>query len=192
MTREIWDLEENDGFETYYINSIPYKVLLRNSNVYVRSQKANILSVINSHVDALCEHLYYKKSVMNKDLLGCFLPGINIFLNTPHRFMEIDSCIFNGLNKPKDIYYKENCLPVGKDGKHRASYRIVMLNLDDLSYLPTLVIHELAHTFCNHVFFRRDDHGSDFKKYESFVKYSMDTATGFSETFVNFLESFLA
>ena len=33
-----------------------------------------------------------------------------------------------------------------------------------------LVIHELAHTMCNHVRWRDDDHGRDFQRAEKILK----------------------
>ena len=85
---------------------------------------------------------------------------------------------FLGLSKPKYRYYSSDT-HVGPDKNIRAFYRDIFLKpgvkgkeLDDL------VIHELAHTGCNHCVFRPDDHGQDFQQFEKLLK-NVGKKTGF-------------
>lgn len=78
--------------------------------------------------------------------------------------------IFEGLNKPKGRHLTDEP-DVGKDKNLRAAYRDIFL---DLSVYDSkgpegfikLVVHELAHTFANHLRYRSDDHGKDFVESE--------------------------
>ena len=82
---------------------------------------------------------------------------------------------FNGLNKPKNLYVS-NDEKIGKDGKLRASYRHIFLtlrnskgNFNNINKIMKLVIHEIAHTMCNHVTWRDDDHADDFEHSEKLI-----------------------
>lgn len=75
---------------------------------------------------------------------------------------------FLGLNKPKDRHINPNAPKLGKDKQLRAKWRHIFFNLSRSDKeLKDLVIHELAHSAANHVRWRNDDHGPDFKMYES-------------------------
>ena len=77
---------------------------------------------------------------------------------------------FSGLNKPKMRHENINLGPVGKDGKGRALYRDIFLDLDmSDKKLDELVIHELAHTGANHISFVKDNHYADFKWFEQLI-----------------------
>jgi hypothetical protein len=58
---------------------------------------------------------------------------------------------------------------IGKDGKLRAGYRDIFLNVK-VKKLDELLIHELSHDMCNHVRYREDDHGKDFEKAYTILK----------------------
>ena len=82
---------------------------------------------------------------------------------------------FYGLNKPKNLY-NSNKPSIGKDKTLRAGYRHVFVTLrnsngkfNDKEKIMKLVIHEIAHTMCNHVTWRDDDHGKDFKHAEKLI-----------------------
>ena len=74
---------------------------------------------------------------------------------------------FEGINKPRNLYKSKT--KIGKDGLLRAGYRHIFItirdsnkNFNDINVIMKLVLHELAHTMCNHVTWRDDDHNSDF------------------------------
>lgn len=102
----------------------------------------------------------------------------SLFARTAHTFYEIeDNDDFVAVNKPKNVHVcsgAEPDRPRNKDGVLRAHERYVMLStrvlLDDYGSLLSTLIHELAHTLCNHVRFRTDDHGDDFREQERFLK----------------------
>ena len=85
---------------------------------------------------------------------------------------------FDGLNKPRNIHLTSKQV-VGKDGKLRAKYRHIFIILrnntgkfNNFNDTLHLLIHELAHTMCNHVKWRDDDHGADFKNAEKLIKHA--------------------
>ena len=89
--------------------------------------------------------------------------------------MPLKNAGFYGLNKPKNVH-KTNKPPIGKDKNLRPSYRVVMLTIrnsngtvESCTKFLKLLIHELSHTLANHVTWREDDHGKDFKDSESFM-----------------------
>jgi hypothetical protein len=77
---------------------------------------------------------------------------------------------FKGINKPKGVHVT-NEHPVGKDNNLRAKKRVIFVELRNINtgnWIPMdkvvdTLVHELAHTYCNHVVWREDDHGKDFK-----------------------------
>lgn len=75
---------------------------------------------------------------------------------------------FRGLNKPMERYLSDEP-PIGKDHNLRSRFRQIYFDLGTRD-LKSLVIHELAHTAANHQRWRMDDHGTDFKKYESLIR----------------------
>lgn len=96
-------------------------------------------------------------------------------------FSEIchgDRSGFEGMNKPRHRTTAYSEPHVGQDGKIRATYRDIFLDPEkvdgyfvsggkDYGALRRLVLHEIAHTMANHVTFRWDDHGEDFKVCEA-------------------------
>lgn len=75
---------------------------------------------------------------------------------------------FRGINKPMERYLSDEP-PIGKDRNLRSKFRQIYFDLGTKD-LRSLVIHELAHTAANHQRWRIDDHGVDFKKYESAIR----------------------
>ena len=75
---------------------------------------------------------------------------------------------FEGLNKPKNVHLT-NEIEIGPDKNLRAQYRIIFLTLRkngkllSINALKSLIAHELTHTALNHVLWRDDDHGPEFK-----------------------------
>jgi hypothetical protein len=99
---------------------------------------------------------------------------VELLINTPFILQEMqlnkDQLLikFEGLNKPKDVYVtNENS--IGPDKNLRASYRVIFLSLREngklktIKSLKSLIAHELTHTALNHVQWRDDDHGPEFK-----------------------------
>jgi hypothetical protein len=145
--KEFWDIEENEG----YI-STPYKI--RKHSKYCPYERTMLLYAFDTMTKLLQHGLQHLRKY----------PNIDIFCTTPHYFTEIHGSAFLGLNKPKEVSFVKHAVPVGDDGKLRATYRYVMLKLSgDANTLYKLYVHELAHTLCNHVTYRNDDHYTSSK-----------------------------
>lgn len=168
---EKWDFPE-DNIPKYIINGHLYKA---NNN-----KNAEKLASIRDSIDVLCSNLKNNKKEIHKSTKNKeYLRGLDLFLeihNTEHlrsRYLlsEIPAGTkFSGINKPKQRYVDYNSPKIGKDGHRRASYRDIFLDLKlSDKKLRELIIHELAHTMCNHVTFRPDDHHADFKWAESII-----------------------
>lgn len=186
-----WDFDENVGYSTIYIDGYPYKVLKNNKNSERRVAK--LLHQMRNYTNILCnilESTRYKYPQRLQKNIDLFL---DIHQELPieslqHRhfrnrlpFGTTSSYLlsqippntgFSGLNKPKERYISDE-LPIGKDKKLRANYRDIFFDispntttLENNKKLLDLLLHELAHTGCNHVRWRPDDHGKDFKEFE--------------------------
>jgi hypothetical protein len=169
--KPFWDFDENINYTIingYKVLNTPDAIksskLLESIDIYIQMKLLNLRKTVT----------FYPKK---------FKPGLDILLNTPCFFQEIQISTINwpvpfvGLNKPKNIVEYKKIPSVGKDKKLRASYRIIFLSLRDqtgklktLKQLKPLIIHEITHTACNHVRFRDDDHGKDFIEYEAIIK----------------------
>jgi hypothetical protein len=187
--KEKWDFNEKN-IPIYIINKYPYKA---------RSRKnAEILAMIRDKINILCYNLEINKSkwkntTTNKE----YIEGVNIFLGLHKEYYYDSSTLpkpfysiskkgqttsryllseipkktpFDGINKPKLRYTDINVPSVGKDGKGRALYKDIFLNLS-LSdrNLTKLIIHELAHTMANHISYVEDNHHADFKWCENLI-----------------------
>ena len=165
-----WDFDENKN----YVSIARYKVLnlpdaydaaklLYSIDIFVHEKINNLKKIVNN----------FNIEVRNK---------LELLINTPYLFQEMQistkNCPvnFDGLNKPKNIKEIKNAPSIGKDGKLRAERRLIFLqlrdrngNLKNLQQLESLVIHEITHTACNHVRWRDDDHGNDFKSCEHII-----------------------
>ena len=129
----------------------------------------------NYIINQICIYLtinYNRYSKKDKILIDCFtdIHPQNHILSE----MQLET-IFNGLNKPRNIY-NTNKPSIGPDGSYRATYRNIFLTLreKDCSFkswnkIMKLVIHEITHTMCNHIRWRDDDHGEDFKHAEKII-----------------------
>jgi hypothetical protein len=168
-TKSEWDLDESHGF------------VCPSSNPAMDQLTARFL-------DALQHYVYTLKKALcadpHQDFGICHNEAI-LFVVTPCTLQEIPkkNNHYDGMNKPKDIvthpYPKRiDALQFAKDNDYRASRRHILLRvrtkhnqLRDWNTIKSLLVHELAHTFCNHVTFRTaGNHADDFKKCESFVK----------------------
>jgi hypothetical protein len=153
----LWDFNEDKN----YTNINGYKVLK-----YSNAEKAAEL------LDSI--HTLILATFISIELNEIRTHEINLLLSTPFQLQEMQipeyqgDIIFEGLNKPKEVQYT-NFQEIGKDGKLRAKYRLIFLNLRDsnnklknISKLKKLIAHELSHTALNHVRWRDDDHGKEF------------------------------
>jgi hypothetical protein len=163
-----WDFKED--MPVFWIDKYPYK-----ATTYERAQ---ILASFRKQINELCKSLknikndrielfnsiheerYYNPSFLPYpfyDIAARRHPVSRYLLSEmPH------NTNFNGLNKPKMRYLDNDSPPIGKDKQLRALYRDIFIDLDSRK-LKELIIHELAHSMCNHVNWRPDDHGEDFE-----------------------------
>ena len=170
--KEFWDFDENINYITVTIQSKNYKVINKYPNYY---EAALYLNYIHNIIIAICNYFkinYYKYSKHDQILIDCFLEiHPNKYLLSE---MQLET-MFNGLNKPRNLY-QTNKQKIGPDGNIRAGYRHIFItlryedgNFKNLNKIMKLVIHEITHTMCNHVRWRDDDHGNDFKHAERLI-----------------------
>jgi hypothetical protein len=172
--RRKWDLEENVGF----INGLTFGNIYKIRNENLNNERAlYLLGYIEQYVniikkDMLMHEGYcHTKKCINESIL---------FVITPFSLQEIPkNTKFEGINKPLFIVYSpKDGLVFKKDNKYRAGSRHIMLtlrnedgSLKDWKHIKRLLLHELAHTMCNHVTYREaGNHEGDFKKCEKFLK----------------------
>ena len=174
--KEFWDFDENKNYTKIVVNKIPYKVLNKYSN-YVDCVK--ILIYLRDIIYLMCVYLsvnIYKYNTKDQIAIKCFL-DIHFNKKNPYYLSEMQiGTQFNGLNKPRNLY-RSNEPPLGEDGKDRAKYRHIFLTLRNpngcfksIKSITDLLIHEITHSMCNHIRWRNDDHGDDFKYYENLLK----------------------
>ena len=163
---ELWDFDENKN----YINIFGFKVLDYKDSLKAATLLQNIKNLI----------LNCFASILKYEMLT---PEVELLLNTPFVLQEMqlekDQLIikFDGLNKPKNVHVT-NEINIGPDKNLRAQYRIIFLTLRKngklitIKSLKSLIAHELTHTALNHVQWRNDDHGPEFKiMYEIIMKH---------------------
>jgi hypothetical protein len=155
---ELWDFDENKNF--------------------IQIGEFKVLNIPNSSLNAAkllykIRNLIFKcfKSILENVMIT---PEIELLINTPFLLQEMqlvkDQKLikFEGLNKPKKVHLT-NEIEIGPDKQLRAEYRIIFLNLrkngklQTINSLKKLIAHELTHTALNHVLWRDDDHGPEFK-----------------------------
>ena len=158
LRSELWDFDENKNF----IQIGEFKVL----NIPSSSLKAARLLNRIKHLIIRCFRSILKNVMIT--------PEIELLINTPFLLQEMqlnkDQKLikFEGLNKPKNVHLT-NEIEIGPDKNLRAQYRIIFLTLRkngkllSINALKSLIAHELTHTALNHVLWRDDDHGPDFK-----------------------------
>ena len=189
LDSEKWDFFEGH-IPVYKIGKYPYKAFNRNN--------ALLLSKLRILINKLCINLEKNRNVWyystnNRE----YLDGVDIFLgihkerfyeprSLPEPFYSIaksgkktsryliseipKGTVFSGLCKPKGRYIDKYAPSVGKDGKERALYRDIFLDLSlNSKTLTKLILHELAHTMANHVRYHVDDHHADFKWCEKLI-----------------------
>lgn len=168
-TRGKWDIDESTGFTFVPApNGKWYAVHDRGSNS-VKRKTAEYLARVELYTYALKERM-----ARNTD------PGSVLFVVTPHTFQEMPPGTgYEGMNKPKDIVsVPYDGLEFKRDSGVRAGRRHVLLalrgssgTLRAWSSVKRLLLHELAHTMCNHVVFRdKENHEEDFDAYERLLK----------------------
>ena len=166
MNHEWWDFNEDKNYVNIKILDRNYKVI-KNDN---SKQSALLLYFLELFMNI--KLLRLKNKIRYINTTPKIKNGLMLLLTTQCYLQEMQlNTNFEGLNKPKKIYMSDR-IEIGKDGKLRAKYRIIFLNLKNKSIknLKKLLIHEMAHTAANHVKWRDDDHGKDFKTYENIIK----------------------
>ena len=172
MKKEWWDFNEERNYIDVNIQGNHYKVINKFPNYYSSASLLNYFHYLIIDICAFFELNYNKYSAKNRILIDCFLDihPDNYYLSEMQLNTE-----FDGINKPRQIHLT-NKPSVGKDGKLRAKYRhifIVLRNKNGKFYnfndTLDILVHELAHTMCNHVKWRDDDHGADFKNAEKLI-----------------------
>lgn len=158
LRSELWDFDENKNF----IQIGEFKVL----NIPSSSLKAARLLNRIKHLIIRCFRSILKNVMIT--------PEVELLINTPFLLQEMqlnkDQKLikFEGLNKPKNVHLT-NEIEIGPDKNLRAQYRIIFLTLRkngkllSINALKSLIAHELTHTALNHVLWRDDDHGPEFK-----------------------------
>jgi hypothetical protein len=153
----LWDFNENKN----YVTISGFKVL----NYKNAIKAAMLLQKIN---DLIFQGF---TSILKHEMIT---PEIELLVNTPFLLQEMqlkkDQLLikFEGLNKPKNVHLTHES-GIGPDENLRAEYRIIFLTLREngkfksLKSLKSLIAHELTHTALNHVQWRDDDHGPEFK-----------------------------
>lgn len=171
--REIWDLDENTGFTSHKIQNKRYLLRTDIPNTHQTLMYIYLIDMYIKNIIHGCE-----RSINLAIRKNC-LSGVTILINTPYTLQEITkNSIFEGMNKPKGVYFKKCDLHTLMDNEYLASSRHIMLKLRNESgklmswnYMRNLILHELAHTMCNHVIYR--DSGNhqkkDFHKYNTFL-----------------------
>lgn len=173
MVKEFWDFDENINYVNINVNGNNFKVLQVYKNY---NEAAKLLNLIHNIIITICLYLQvniYKYTKEEQIAIRCFL-DIH-----PNNYLLSEMQLgtdFNGINKPRNVHNNSNKHALGKDKKKRAEYRHVFLTLrkhngsfKSFDSIMRLVIHEIAHTMCNHVTWRDDDHNKDFQHYEKLL-----------------------
>jgi hypothetical protein len=160
----------------YTVNNYVYKVKnIRGLNKLLWTRK---------EIDKLCHSIEneLKGPNANKIINSSFIKQVVLFLeihgngNTvPKKYFYLlweipTGSVFEGLNLPRARFLSSD-VAIGPDKNLRASYKEVYLtvSLSPKKY-KELVLHELAHTGCNHVRWRDDDHKEDFNEFYGFLE----------------------
>ena len=164
--KEFWDFNENKNYSTIG----GYKVLDMYGD---KTDASKLLKKLKSIIS---------KSFMSIQFTENITPEIRLLLTTPFRLQEMQleesqgDVIFEGINKPKDVYTKKGARYIGEDKNLRAKHRIIFLTIrykngkiKKIKNILRLLSHELAHTALNHVRWRDDDHGKSFDKLDKMI-----------------------
>ena len=174
-TKHIWDIDPTDpkwSCKRVY-NHNGTKTFM------IRTDADKTDETVVHYLDKLDELVYLIKiKLCKKAGVHC---GKEILVITPHTLGEMPlNDGFDGLNLPKRIVKlnPSDGLKFSKDSNIRAGHRHVLLTLrkktgdiHPLAKIMKLIIHELAHTMCNHVTFRdKGNHLKDFDDNERYLK----------------------
>ena len=173
-TKKLWDLNENKNFVLYK----GYKI---RDDIPNNQAASYYLYIIDMYIKELGE--YILSNIESTKKRGCFNEMI-IFLYTPYMLQELSkNSYYNGLNKPKNVQWKKENCPYNTilDNNFLASYRLIMLKIRENDGKLTkwkggegvkhLILHELAHTCCNHITYREEGNHrkDDFEKCNKFL-----------------------
>jgi hypothetical protein len=166
-TKKKWDLEESKGF----INGIsPYGSIYKIRNIHNNNNETLV------YLGLIHKYIYELKNILSKNNSS----EARVFVKTPHTIQEIPyNGVYEGINKPKCIVSCSNDgLQFRKDNNYRAGVRHIMLSLRTKTgklrkweIVKKLLLHELAHTMCNHITYREEgNHEDDFYNSENLLK----------------------
>lgn len=169
-----WDFDEKKNYTTVVYKGLPFKVLNFPNKMIV----ARRLYQAKVFIHNLCIKVYKNLTVVSSPLREMSIVFLSIH---PDYYLlqeiQLDTG-FEGMNKPKNVHRNKYLPSLGRDKKLKAEYRIVFLNLikpngkvKSFKELIPLIIHEIAHTGCNHVTWKDDNHGQDFHLFESYLYY---------------------
>ena len=130
--------------------------------VYLKERRNRNIQELHSNVLCFLDQFtlelqnYCTKRIQNNKC-------IDLFINTDHTFYELYHNVhYKGVNKPLKVHPCRNAHHIGPDGILRAHSRNVMIVIQpDAKNMYNLYCHEIAHTLCNHVRYRPDDHHGD-------------------------------
>ena len=193
--KEFWDVDENKNFLSVKspIDDLDYKVYSESPKPrLIDKNAAKTLSRVRREINKLVYFLYTKPELWKdkypeiKLLIDIHLPclyklniekdykfdtNFNIFLNTNcgNKIVNIMEMTPNhhgliGLNKPKRV---------AKNGvATKRSLHLTIRDRDgilDFNDIMKLVLHEITHTACNDVKWKKNNHLYPFYKYYSFL-----------------------
>lgn len=140
----------------------------QNFNTYTQEEQQGLQILIDIHAEQyLPQQEFLKMSKEFKDYFGHHWMATR-GMTSKVIYSEIPpNTGFKGLNKPKQRTILNNHPHVGKDKNLRSIWRHIFFKLPANM---SLVLHEIAHTAANHNQWRPDDHGDDFKMFETIVK----------------------
>lgn len=173
LKRELWDIEETYNFVPFIRKGKQYLVYNKHSKKS-QSNAADMLCSIDQFIHEIQQKAKYSKNP-KAQLLG--------YLNHTVQEMNIDHNLgFDGINKPKELIFLDKPYPIyfKKDNGIRPSYRHIMFTirrktndgeLRKFKPIKDLILHELAHTMCNHCLYRDSgNHEEDFDECEKYLK----------------------
>jgi len=172
MSASVWDFHEKRNFTTVFYKGLPFKVLnFPNKDIVAKRLYQAQVFIHNLSI----------KVFQNLNKVGSPLKEMSIVFLSIHPdyyfLQEMQTGTgFEGMNKPKNVHRNLYLPSVGRDKKLKAEYRIVFLNVikpdgkvKSFNELIPLIIHEIAHTGCNHVTWKDDNHGPDFQLFETYL-----------------------
>jgi len=170
----VWDFDEKKNFTTVLYKGLPFKVL----NFPNKIIAAKRLYQATVFIYELCIKVYNNIDKVKSPLREMSIVFLSIHPDY-YLLQEMQTGTqFDGMNKPKNVSNNKYLPSVGSDKTLKAEYRIVFLNLikpngkvKSFKELVPLIIHEIAHTGCNHVTWKDDNHGLDFQLFESYLYY---------------------